>query len=143
MENRQRVWRDGLASLLSTAGLQSLKWALLTDYPRLLQGATTTPPPLPCTEHWPVEAACALGYCGWLGDQLMTVVEVEQFFARKCFETDERLGEPVAIRWFLNWFDEAPQNLMRHELLAEVSRALVSRGAETVEEAGDAGTVAA
>src|SRR6516164_5702838 len=119
MESWRKVWRDGLAPLLSTPGLDSLGHALLCDDPRLLQGATTTPPPLPCVKDWPVEAACALGYCGWRGDQLETVAEVEEFFARTCFETDQRLGEPAACRWFLNWFDETPRDEMRGLLVAE------------------------
>ena len=32
----------------------------------------------------------------------------------------ERLGEPAACRWFLNWFDDTPRDQMRRELLAEV-----------------------
>src|SRR5208283_1634947 len=86
MESWRKVWRDGLAPLISTEGLESLRTALCDDDVRLLQGATTTPPPLQCVQDWPVEAACALGYCGWLGSGLATVAEVEEFFARMCFE---------------------------------------------------------
>ena len=50
-----------------------------------------------------------------------------EFFARCCFEADERLGEPAACRWFLNWFDDAPRDTMRRELLAEVDAALAER----------------
>jgi len=135
MESWRKVWRDGLAPLLSTPGLESLRRGLLSDDPRLLQGATTTPPPLPCVQDWPVEAACALGYCGWQGDQLESVAQVEEYFARMCFEADQRLGEPAAIRWFLNWFDETPRDEMRRLLLAEVNRTLAQRGAEHRDEA--------
>jgi hypothetical protein len=55
---------------------------------------------------------------------LDTVAEVEEFFARACFETDQRLGEPAACRWFLNWYDETPREEMRRQLLAEVNRSL-------------------
>ena len=143
MESWRKVWRDGLAPLLSTPGLEALRRALLSDDSRLLQGATTTPPPLPCVQDWPVEAACALGYCGWQGDQLESVAEVEEYFARMCFEADQRLGEPAAIRWFLNWFDETPRPEMRRLLLAEVNRALAQRGAEREEAAADDETAAA
>jgi hypothetical protein len=139
MQSWRKVWRDGLAPLLSTPGLEALRRGLLTDDPRLLQGATTTPPPLPCVQDWPVEAACALGYCGWQGDQLETVAEVEQFFARTCFETDQRLGEPAAVRWFLNWFDETPRADMCRQLLAEVNRTLAGRGAANSREAVGSG----
>ena len=127
MESWRKVWREGVEPLLSIEGLEALRWGLATDDGRLLQGATTTPPPLACVQDWPVEAACALGYCGWLGDGLETVGEVEEFFARMCFEIDQRLGEPAACRWFLNWFDETPRDEMREQLLAEVQRALAQR----------------
>ena len=127
MESWRKVWRDGLAPLISTAGLEALATALCNDDARLLQGATTTPPPLQCVQDWPVEGACALGYCGWVGDGLETVAEVEEYFARLCFEVDQRLGEPAACRWFLNWFDETPREEMRRLLLAEVNRSLAQR----------------
>jgi len=92
-----------------------------------LQRATTSPPPLQCVENWPVEAACGLGYCGWQGEGLHSVAEVEEFFARACFEADQRLGEPAGCRWFLNWFDETPRDEMRRLLFAEVKRQLSQR----------------
>ena len=127
MESWTNVWRNGLAPLLSTESLEALRLALVQDDPRLIQGATTTPPPLQCVQDWPVEAACALGYCGWQGDGLETVAEVEEFFARMCFEIDQQLGEPAACRWFLNWFDDTPREQMRRELLVEVQRSLAER----------------
>jgi hypothetical protein len=134
MESWRKVWREAVAGLLSTAGLEALRQALVQDDPRLQQGATTTPPPLQCVQDWPVEGACALGYCGWQGDGLETVGEVEEFFARMCFEIDQRLGEPAGCRWFLNWFDETPREQMRPLLLAEVNRTLARRrSAETDE----------
>jgi hypothetical protein len=135
MESWRKVWREGLAPLLSTPGLEALQRALATDDGRLLQGATTTPPPLQCVQDWPVEAACGVGYCGWQGDHLETVAEVEEYFARVCFEVDQALGEPAACRWFLNWFDETPREEMRRELLAEVARSLAQRRAGQGEEA--------
>src|SRR5262249_40374866 len=120
METWRTVWRDGFAPALSRKGLEALRAALLADDPRLTQGSTTTPPPLMCVQDWPVEAACALGYCGWQGDKLETVGQVEEYFARCCFEADTRLGEAAACRWFLNWFDDTPRAEMRRELLAEV-----------------------
>jgi hypothetical protein len=84
MESWRRVWRDGFAPLISNMGLQALRRALLQDDGRLLQGATTAPPPLQSTESWPVEGACGLGYCGWQGERLETVAQVEEFFARIC-----------------------------------------------------------
>lgn len=130
MESWRKVWREGVVPLLSTTALDSLQRALTNDDARLLQGATTTPPPLQYVQDWPVEAACALGYCGWQGEGLETVAEVEEFFARICFEIDQRLGEPAACRWFLNWFDETPRHEMRDKLSSEVDRALAQRYTE-------------
>jgi len=124
MESWRKVWREGMAPQLSPAGLEALRRALMNDDVRLLQGATTTPPPLQCVQDWPVEAACVLGFCGWQGEGLETVAQVEEFFARACFEADQRLGEPAACRWFLNWYDETPREEMRRQLMAEVNRTL-------------------
>jgi len=127
MEAWRKVWREGLAPLLSTKGLQALRRGLLRDDGRLTQGATTTPPPMQCVLDWPVEGACVVGYCAWQGDGLETVGEVEEMFARICFEADQRLGEPAAVRYFLNWYDDTPRAEMRQQLLVEVSRALADR----------------
>jgi hypothetical protein len=143
MESWRKVWREGLEPLLSTGALEALRQGLLGDDARLVQGVTTTPTPLPAAEDWPVEAACALGYCGWQGEGLETVGEVEEFFARMCFEIDQRLGEPASCRWFLNWFDETPREEMRRELTAEVNRALAARHTEDEEPAADDETAAA
>jgi len=132
MESWRKVWREGLVPQLSTPGLEALWLALVSDDPRLLQGATTTPPPLQCVQDWPVEAACVLGYCGWQGEGLETVAEVEEYFARACFEADQRLGEPAACRWFLNWFDDTARDEVRQMLLAEVNRALAERRGQDV-----------
>src|SRR5207237_9835355 len=105
----QRVWHEGIAPQLSLASLRALVSALQSDDPTLVQGATTVPPPLQTVQDWPVEAACALAFAGWQGQGLVTVGQVEEFFARVCYEADQRLGETAACRWFLNWIDETPR----------------------------------
>lgn len=142
MESWRSIWRDGFAPVLPAAGLEALAEALRTDDPRLTQGSTTTPPPLMCVQDWPVEAACALGFCGAVegggfadekptgkrtNPNAATVGQVEEFFARACFQADQRCGGPAECRWFLNWFDDTPRDEMRRELLAEVELALASR----------------
>ena len=129
MESWRLVWRDGFVPVLSTAGLESLRDALRGDDPRLTQGSTTTPPPLMCVQDWPVEAACALGFCGWQGDELRTVGQVEEFFALACLEADTLLGEPGACRWFLDWFDDSPRAQVFALLADEVGRELARRAA--------------
>lgn len=127
MESWRKVWRDGVVPSLSTNGLKSLLKALESDDPKLTQGSTTTPPPMQCVLSWPCEGACVIGYCAWQGDGLETVGEVEEFFAKLCFEADQRLGEPAAIRYFLNWTDDTPRDEMRRLLAEEVNKSLLER----------------
>jgi hypothetical protein len=68
-----------------------------------------------------------LGYCGWLGDGLATIGEVEEFFGRLCWEADKALGEPAGIRWLTNWYDETDRPEMIRELLPEVVRSIAMR----------------
>jgi hypothetical protein len=126
----QRSFREGIVPQLSAAGLMALKQALETDDPELLQGATTSPPPLDSVSDWPVKAACAIAFAGWKGEHRITVAEVEQFFARVCYLAGQTLGDPAGARWFLNWFDDTPREQMRWELLAEVNLALAGLTAE-------------
>jgi hypothetical protein len=139
MESWRKVWREGFAPRMSEKTLKVLKDALDKDDPRLTQGSTTTPPPLMCVQDWPVEAACALGFCGWQGEDLGTVGEVEEYFARMCFEADSALGEPAACRWFLNWFDDTPRDVMFKELSAEIDFELKRRRLESVVLGGEGG----
>lgn len=130
MESWRKVWREGLAPVLSTVGLEALAQGLAADDPRLIQGATTLPLPVAGVEDWPVEATCVVGYCAWQGEGLQTVGEIEEHFAQVCGAADAALGEPGACRWFLNWYDEAPREEMRRLLLEEVELALAQRRQE-------------
>lgn len=141
-ESWRKVWREGFVPQLSTQGLQALKKALETNDERLIQGATTTPPSMECVQDWPVEAACALGYCGvadlgGFAEEGPTVADVEDAFANLCYQADQILGEPAACRYFLNWFDETPRDEMRRELLIEVELALSQREDQPVIVGGD------
>lgn len=129
MESWRLVFRDGFVPVLSTAGLEALRDALRADDPRLTQGSTTTPPPLMCVKDYDCEAACPIGICGWLGESLETVGQVESFFALCCHEANQRLGESTACRFFLEFVDNTPRPQMIRELLAEVELALVERAA--------------
>lgn len=133
MEKWRKVWREGIAPVLSDEALQSLLSGLLADDKTLIQGATTSPPPLQCVEDWDCEAACAIGYGGWKGEGLRTAHDVEVYFAKKCFESDGRMGEPGVIRWFLNWFDDTPRAEMRREFIPEITRELTQRKERKVE----------
>ena len=124
MEKWRRVWREGLVPQLSRAGLFALRSALLKDDPRLLQGTVSSPPPLDALRDCIVEGTCAISYCGWRGEGLRTVGQVDAFFACVCERADDVFHEPAACRYFLNWFDDAPRGVMRREMLAEVTVAL-------------------
>src|SRR5262249_42797863 len=106
VESWRKAFRDGIAPSLSNAALEALATALELDDPRLIQGATTVPSPLPAVSSWPVEGACALGFAGWQGEQLETVGAVEDYFCKMCMDVDFTFGEPAAVRWLLNFFDE-------------------------------------
>lgn len=123
----RKCWREGFLPGISTPGLEALASALASDNKELLQGATTSPPPLQCVADWPVESACPVSYTGWKGDALTTVGEVEEYFARTCQACDERLGEAAACRYLLNWIDDTPREEMRTALLEEVNLALAER----------------
>ncbi len=125
MEMWKKVWREGVLPLLSQDHLEAIRDALMTDDPRLMQGGTTTPPPLQCVMDWPVEAVCLLALpgmvdCGGWGQA--TVVEVEERFGKMCFDVDNLIGETAGCRWLLNWYDETPRDEMRRLLLPEVER---------------------
>ncbi len=127
MESWKRVWREGVAPNLSEKALLALQRGLMTDDPHLLQGATTTPPPLQCVADWPCEGGCLLAYPCWQGEGLSTIREVEEAFAQLCYQADQVLGEPAAVRWLLNWWDESPRQEVFRLLGTEVDLALSQR----------------
>lgn len=127
MESWRKVWREGFAPVLATPGLEALWQALRSDDERLIQGAASDPLPLMCQRDLRVARCCSIGWCGWQGEKLDSVGELEEFFSRTCFEADQRLGEPGGCRWFLNWYDDMPRQSMRLELLFEVERTLEQR----------------
>lgn len=121
MTSYETVFKRGFAPGLSDAQLESLRSALAADDPRVIQGATTTPPPLRAVQDWPVQATCPITWTGWQGGQnpdCTTVGAAEEHFARLCFEADRRLGEEAACRWYLNAVDDLP----RDEIWAETIR---------------------
>lgn len=128
MESWRRVWREGIAPLLSTAALVALRNALATNDPRLVQGETVVPflPDCFLERNWPVDSACALSFCGWQGDGLKTVGEVEEFFGHICSDIDYAIQEAAGCRHFLHWFDDTPRDEMRKQLLPEVDLALAT-----------------
>jgi hypothetical protein len=123
----QRAFR-AIAAQLPPAGLIALARGLERDDLRILQGATTQPPPLQACADWPIECACPVGFAAWQGAGLSTVGEVEEAFARACHAADRAIGEEGGVRHFLNWADDTDRATMRWELRAEVLRILRQRG---------------
>jgi hypothetical protein len=123
----QKAFREGLVPLLGTKALEALAKALREDDPRLIQNATTSPPPLACVADWPCQGACLIGYCGWAGGAGGTVGEVEGYFALTALALDERLGEVGAVRHITNHWDDGPRGDVRREFLPEVEAALAAR----------------
>ena len=127
MEDWRRVWRDGFAPLLPTAGLQALREALVSDDGRLIQYETTHPNPIRGVGDLPCEGACAVAYCGWEIGAPGTVDAVQEWFAEVCFACDQKLDEPAGCRWFLDFWDSAPRGEAIRLLLPEVEKELSKR----------------
>ena len=125
----EHVFRVGIAPQLPTAGLEALATALREDSPELIQGATISPPNLSGMQDFPPVAACAIGFCGWQGSERNTVGDVEEFFGNVCFAADQILGEPSAVRFFLNVYDNWTRDEMRAVLLPVVEDVLEKRKA--------------
>jgi hypothetical protein len=68
-----------------------------------------------------------VAYALWQAQGLGTVGQVETAFALLCQRVGEAMGEPTAIRYFLNHVDEIDRQQMCRELLAEVRLVLVRR----------------
>lgn len=131
MEKWRTVFRRGLAPHLPTAGLQALAFALASDNPSLLQGTTCYPPPLAPLKDRAAEASCALTYAATEGKPV-TVAEADTAFQMVCEAADLPFKEPASCRYFLNWYDDVPRDVMRRELLAEVEAELSRRAAVQV-----------
>jgi hypothetical protein len=117
MQSWKMVLRDGFIPQWDDATLERAVVALEADIPFLTQGSTTTPPPLMCVQDWKLEACDLIAYCSVADPTDCTVGEAEEGFARSCFDADQRLGEPAACRWFLNWYDDG----VRQEVFALIA----------------------
>jgi hypothetical protein len=128
-EAAKKVWHEGIAPLLSVESLQALRDAVERDDPALIQGANSLPPPILATSSWACEGACAIAYCGWKGDELTTVGEVDDFFGMVCHECNTKLslGDYAPVRYFLNYWDETPRPQLLSEFLPEVEKSLLNR----------------
>lgn len=126
IEGWRYVWRHGFQPLMNSAGLEALRKACEDGSDNLVHGSTCFPVPHRCNANQTVKAGCAVSLPGWLGWALSTVGEVEEYFARLCVLADRALGDTMAHRHFLNWFDDAPETA-RRELRLELTAELLRR----------------
>jgi hypothetical protein len=124
MTDWQRIWRTALGPRISPKALKVLFQALLRNDPRIIQGQTTIPSPTSMFRGEPLIGACCLCFCGWEGEGLRTVGEVEWYFWDLCRACEIETGEEAAAKHFLNWWDEAPREEAFALLAFEVARSL-------------------
>jgi hypothetical protein len=129
MESWRLVLRQGFFPQWSTETLERTLAVLKADDRRLIQGSTTTPPPLMCVADYPVECCCLVAHCASEDPFNSTVGEVEEGFAKACYNADQMLGEPAACRWLLNWFDDTPRPQVLAELIEEFGQEISNRNA--------------
>ena len=115
----ETVFRNGFLPSMTIEEIKFLREGCVKDDDRLRQGSTTSPPPMMCVQDWRCEGGCAIGFASMVRPGI-TVGEAETYFARLCYETDKRLGEPAVCRYFLNWFDDGA----RDDVFNEVVRAI-------------------
>lgn len=129
MEKWRNVWRRGIAPQLPLAGLRALLTALVEDDPRLVQALTCVPTPLSINADRPIERACAVCFAGW-NNGIGNVGDLTEFFDETCSTADSQFDEPAKCRYFLNWFDDTPREIMRRELIPEVELAIKAQEAK-------------
>jgi hypothetical protein len=128
MEKWRRVWRDGIVPNVDTQGLETLREFLVSDSPRLVQGVISVPPNVPGSCDMAPVAACAIGVCGM--HLCQTTLAMQRHFSHICDAADSEFEESASTRYFLAWFDDAPREVMRREMLSEVALALKEKNHE-------------
>ena len=111
LEAWRYAWRHGFAPQFRTGSLHQLAEALRADSATLVQGVTMAPPFLQSRTDKRPACCCPVGFLV-MTEGAETAGEVEEEFARACFEADRRLGEPTACRRFLNWLDDGPRDVV-------------------------------
>ena len=130
--------REGVFPELSTAGLEALRRALVTNNPALIQGKTTQ-------GEGSDFRACFIGFARWQGDSLPPNSDVvERDFAKKCLSIEDRLkckkdfGDRLLAE-FMAWYDSESRQEVFKALLLEVRQELAKRNTECSGERDDLG----
>ena len=120
----QTVWRKGIAPQLDRHGIEELRIALIIDDSRLIQGTTTCPNIMDHNPGRACEAGCGIAFPIWQADTEQDIHDISEKFSLVCDKCDADLlnatGDEVACRFFINWFDDTPRQIMRKLLLDEV-----------------------
>jgi hypothetical protein len=127
--NRLPTWQwafeRGIAPVLSTGSLEYLERLLAEDSPQLVQHVVALPAQ-PELQDGPADAFCALGACG-AAEGLETPRELCDFFQSVFAEAGRRLGDVLAPRDFISFYDDTPREEMVPALLAVVRGVLSGR----------------
>lgn len=123
----RKVLIEGFFPAVPTDRLRGLLFLVLNDDPRLIQGSTCFPPPLMATEGENVESVDPVAFLSVDNALTLTVGEVEEAFAKACFDMDSRLGEPAACRWLLNATDDYSRKEVWDFWATELQKELHSR----------------
>jgi len=131
LSNWLLAWRLGFARVLSDEALRAIEDALYRDSAALIQRRTTSPDPVISNADEPCTGACLVSYGGLAGHKLLTVGQVERYFAACCQAAsvllDEHFHDTLCFQYFLNWFDDTPRDEVRAAMLAEVRLELFRR----------------
>jgi hypothetical protein len=123
----KKVLVEGFFPIVPTHRLNAMLKLLEADDPAIIQGSTSFPPPLLATDGEQVESVDPVGFMGSDNTLTLTVGEVEEGFARLCFDADQRLGEPAACRFLLNAIDDNDRTEVWDFLTAEIRQELSRR----------------
>jgi hypothetical protein len=117
-------------------GLVALAEALRSDDPALVQEHTAVPRPswaaedaasIPPPGDIPCKGACAIGYVGWRGEALGSILDVEDWFNEACKLIDSTTRESCACRHLIRFWDDTERNQARRQLLPVVEEAIRAR----------------
>lgn len=125
MESWRKVWREGLAPLLTDPQLEVLLAGLRADDPALIQNQTTEPMAFDCGLKSRCEGGCLIAYPIWKGG-VENVVNVAEAFERTVDRVDRACGLGMCSE-LLDWYDGSSRDIVIAEMLPEVQLEIEKR----------------
>lgn len=126
-EATRRVFHEGFVPLLKDEELWVLKGWLTMAPERFKQGYTLYPVPTPAEEPYMMpDCGCLITNIGRI-NMLKYADELYEYFARMCYNIDQNMGEPSAVRYLLNWYDDSPWEDVKNGSIEELEAALQCR----------------